>query len=216
MTEHVYLDWNATAPLRPEAREPRCWRRWTRPAIRRRFMPPAARRAGWWRRRASRSRRWSASRRARWCSPPAAPRPTCWRSRPALGETLLVSAIEHPSVRSGGRFAACRGDSGRRAEGVVDLAALRAACSRSRLAAAGVAHARQQRDRRDPAGRGGRRARACGGRPAACRCGAGAGPDRLRFQGARRRSDDAVGAQDRRSAGCRRADRARRADAGRR
>ena len=44
--------------------------------------------------------------RARWCSPRAAPRPTRWRSSPALGDTLLVSAIEHPSVRSGGRFAA--------------------------------------------------------------------------------------------------------------
>ena len=37
----------------------------------------------------------------------------------------------------------------------------------------------------------------------------GAGPHRLRFQGARRRSDDAVVAQDRRAAGRRRADQAR-------
>ena len=51
---------------------------------------------------------------------------------------------------------------------------------------------------------------ACRGRPSACRCGAGAGPDRLRFQGARRRPDDAVRAQDRRAAGRRRADQARR------
>ena len=69
-------------------------------------MPPAAPRAAWWRTRASRSRRWSAPRRATWCSPRAAPRPTCWRCRRRSATTLLVSAIEHPSVRSGGRFAA--------------------------------------------------------------------------------------------------------------
>src|SRR6476660_620725 len=42
---------------------------------------------------------------------------------PALGETLLVSAIEHPSVRSGGRFAAAE-DIAVTPAGVVDLAAL--------------------------------------------------------------------------------------------
>jgi cysteine desulfurase len=42
---------------------------------------------------------------------------------PALGETLLVSAIEHPSVRSGGRFAAAE-DIPVTAAGVVDLTAL--------------------------------------------------------------------------------------------
>ena len=94
------------------------------------------------------------------------------------------------------------------ADGVVDLAALQQRLA-GRVAAAGLDHARQQRDRRDPAGRGGRRDRACGGRAAACRRGAGAGTDCLRFQGARRRPDDAVGAQDRRPAGRRRADQAR-------
>ena len=174
-------------------------------------MPPAAPRGAWWKTRASRSRRWSAS----------TPRDVVFTSggteanmlalSPALGETLLVSAIEHPSVRSGGRFAAARrhsGDGGgrRRSRGAE-------APARGPLAAAGLAHARQQRDRRDPAGRGGRRARACGGRAAACRRGAGPGPDCLRFQGARRRSDDAVVAQDRRAAGRRRADQARRSGA---
>ena len=48
---------------------------------------------------------------------------------PALGETLLVSAIEHPSVRSGGRFAAAE-DIPVTAAGVVDLAALER-CSRA-------------------------------------------------------------------------------------
>jgi len=42
---------------------------------------------------------------------------------PALGEVLLVSAIEHPSVRSGGRFAAAE-DIAVTAAGVVDLVAL--------------------------------------------------------------------------------------------
>jgi len=42
---------------------------------------------------------------------------------PALGDTLLVSAIEHPSVRSGGRFATA-GEIPVTAAGTVDLAAL--------------------------------------------------------------------------------------------
>src|SRR4029079_12477043 len=42
---------------------------------------------------------------------------------PALGEVLLISAIEHPSVRSGGRFAAAE-DIAVTPAGVVDLAAL--------------------------------------------------------------------------------------------
>jgi cysteine desulfurase len=42
---------------------------------------------------------------------------------PALGEALLISAIEHPSVRSGGRFAAAE-DIAVTAAGVVDLVAL--------------------------------------------------------------------------------------------
>jgi cysteine desulfurase len=42
---------------------------------------------------------------------------------PALGEVLLVSAIEHPSVRSGGRFSAVE-EIPVTADGVVDLGAL--------------------------------------------------------------------------------------------
>ena len=42
---------------------------------------------------------------------------------PALGDALLVSAIEHPSVRSGGRFPAVE-EIAVTAEGVIDLAAL--------------------------------------------------------------------------------------------
>ena len=43
---------------------------------------------------------------------------------PALGDVLLVSAIEHPSVRAGGRFAAVE-EIPVRADGVVDLDALK-------------------------------------------------------------------------------------------
>jgi len=51
---------------------------------------------------------------------------------PSLGETLLVSAIEHPSVRSGGRFAAVE-EIPVTAAGVIDLAALeRCLAGRSR------------------------------------------------------------------------------------
>ena len=149
MTERAYLDWNATAPLRPEARDAVLAALATG-GIRPRSMARGAPRAGWSSRRASRSRPWSARSRARSCSPPAAPRPTCWRSRPALGDALLVSAIEHPSVRAGGRFAAVE-EIPVTAAGVVDLAALKRRSRR--VAAARFAHARQQRDRRRPAGR---------------------------------------------------------------
>ena len=64
--------------------------------------------------------------------------------RKALRDRLFVSAIEHPSVRSGGRFARrvtsknCRSTG----DGVVDLAALAAALNKGR-AAAGFGDARQ-------------------------------------------------------------------------
>ena len=209
MTEQAYLDWNATAPLRPEARAAvlaaleagrqsvlGAWRR------------PRAR-AGWSRRRASRSRRWSA----------LMPREVIFTSGGTEANVLaLVARARRRAAGFGDRasFGAQRRPVSRRSRrsrsrptGVVDLDALERRLA-GVIAAAGLDHARQQRDRRDPAGRAGGRDRACGGRPAACRCGAGAGPDRLRFQGARRRSDDAVGAQDRRPAGRRRADQARR------
>ena len=102
----AYLDWNATAQLRPRGAGRDDGGAGRRPAIRRRCMRPAAPRAVWSRRRASRSRRWSA----------LTPRDVVFTSggteanmlalSPALGDALLVSAIEHPSVRSGGRFAA--------------------------------------------------------------------------------------------------------------
>ena len=74
-------------------------------------------------------------------------------------ERLLVSAIEHPSVLAGGRFAAAaveRLPVDRRGAGrsCGARAPARRACQR-RTAAAGVADARQQRDRRRSAGRRG-------------------------------------------------------------
>ena len=133
------------------------------------------------------------------------------RRRRAPRDRLLVSAIEHPSVLRGGRFA------GRSRSMPVDgrrrgrSRGAGAAARRGRRAAAGLAHARQQRDRR----RSSRSPRpptlvhAAGGLLHVDAVQA-AGPDPCRYQGARRRSADAVGAQDRRPEGRRRADPARR------
>ena len=71
-------------------------------------------------------------------------------------DRLLVSAIEHPSVLAGGRFAPRRGRARCRstADGVIDLAALEqrlAAQARGRPLVS--RDAGQQRNRRDPAGR---------------------------------------------------------------
>ena len=127
MTERAYLDWNATAPLRPQARaamvaaldavgnpssvhaEGRAARAvWSRSAR-------AGRRAG--RRRAAQ----------RGLHLAAAPRPMRWRCRPhdaaaRCCERLLVSAIEHPSVRRAGGSPAVESSRGRRPAGIVDLA----------------------------------------------------------------------------------------------
>ena len=97
------------------------------------------------------------------------------RRRPdAPRERLLVSAIEHPSVRAGGRFRPRRRKFPVTADGVVDLDALA-----SRLALAGDARplvsvmlANNETGVVQPVARG-CRARACGRRPPACRCGAG-------------------------------------------
>ena len=64
--------------------------------------------------------------------------------------------------------------------GVVDLDHLRAHAGR-RPAGAGVGHAGQQRDRRDPAGRGSGRHRPCGRRPAARRCDPGVWQNSVRY-----------------------------------
>ena len=128
----------------------------------------------WSRRRASRSRRWSAREPRNVVFTSGGTEANMLALSPALRRaTLLVSAIEHPSVLERRPFAGGASDIPVTAAGVVDLAALERRCCAGRGAAAGLADARQQRDRRDPAGRGGGRARARGRRPAACRCGAG-------------------------------------------
>ena len=125
-------------------------------------------------------------------------------------ERLLISAIEHPSVRAGGRFAAhaieeipVDAEWGGRTGGA-------RAHARSWRPCARVHHGGEQRDRRDPAGRGGGRDRAPPWRVAACRCRAGGWPHAPRHQRARRGSADAERAQDRRRQGRRRAGEARR------
>ena len=75
-------------------------------------------------------------------------------------DRLFVSAIEHPSVRSGGRFAADQVEElPVTARGLVDLVGLKRALG-ERRAAAGFRDARQQRNRRDSADRGNCRHRA--------------------------------------------------------
>jgi cysteine desulfurase len=123
MSEQAYLDWNATAKLRPEARE----------------AVFAALDAG-----GNASSVHGAGRTARRLVEQARervaalvgvmPREVVFTSggteanvlalNPALGDVLLISAIEHPSVRAGGRFAAVE-EVPARADGVVDLDALK-------------------------------------------------------------------------------------------
>ena len=88
----TYLDWNASAPLRPRGAGGDARRRSTSAAIRRRRMPRAAARARSSRWRASRWRRWSAPSRPRWCSPAAATEANNavmaagWERDPAAGD----------------------------------------------------------------------------------------------------------------------------------
>jgi cysteine desulfurase len=122
MAEQVYLDWNATAPLRPQARAAMV------AALAATGNPSSVHAAG------RAARRLVEEARARVAAlVGAAPREVVFTSggteanmlalSPALGETLLVSAIEHPSVRSGGRFQAVE-EIPVAASGVVDLGAL--------------------------------------------------------------------------------------------
>jgi cysteine desulfurase len=131
MVTTAYLDWNATGELRPQARAAMI------SALELTGNPSSvhsAGRAG--RRLVDKAREQVAS------LVGAAPRDVVFTSggteanvlalTPALGEMLLVSAIEHPSVRSGGRFSAVE-EIPVTTAGLVDLAALErrlAACSR--------------------------------------------------------------------------------------
>ena len=122
MPTRAYLDWNATAPLRPEARAA------VTAALEITGNPSSVHASGRAARRLVEEARQKVAALAG-----AAPREVVFTSggteanalalSPALGDTLLVSTIEHPSVRNGGRFAAAE-DVPVTAAGVVDLAAL--------------------------------------------------------------------------------------------
>jgi len=122
MPSHAYFDWNATAPLRPEAKAA------VTAALDVTGNPSSIHAAGRAARRLVEEAREKVA-----ALVGVAPREVVFTSggteanalalSPALGETLLVSAIEHPSVRSGGRFAALE-DVPVTGTGVADLAAL--------------------------------------------------------------------------------------------
>lgn len=123
MPTHVYFDWNATARLRPEAVAA------VTAALDLTGNPSSVHAAG----RAARRLVEEARERVA-ALVGAGPREVVFTSggteanalalSPSLGDTLLVSAIEHPSVRSGGRFSRFE-DVPVTASGVVDLGALR-------------------------------------------------------------------------------------------
>ena len=119
----AYFDWNATAPLRPEAKAA------VVAALEVTGNPSSVHGAGRAARRLVETAREQVA-----ALVGVAARDVVFTSggteanmlalAPALGDTLLVSAIEHPSVRSGGRFAAAE-EIPVTAAGIVDLAALR-------------------------------------------------------------------------------------------
>src|SRR4051812_25209338 len=122
MPTQAYLDWNATAKLRPQAHAA------VAAALQLTGNPSSVHSAGRTVRHLVETAREQVA-----ALVGAAARDVVFTSggteanmlalSPALGATLLVSAIEHPSVRSGGRFAAAE-DIPVTAAGIVDLAAL--------------------------------------------------------------------------------------------
>jgi cysteine desulfurase len=124
MTERAYLDWNATAPLRPAARAAMA------AALELTGNPSSVHGEGRAARALIEQARGDVAALAG-----AEARNVIFTSggteanalalSPALGERLLVSAIEHPSVLAGGRFAAVE-KIAVDANGIVDLAALEA------------------------------------------------------------------------------------------
>jgi cysteine desulfurase len=122
MPTHAYFDWNATAPLRPEAKAAITM------ALETTGNPSSIHASGRAARRLVEDAREKVA-----ALIGAARREVVFTSggteanalalSPALGDTLLVSTVEHPSVRSGGRFAAVE-DVPVTAVGVVDLVAL--------------------------------------------------------------------------------------------
>src|SRR6185503_4801948 len=122
MPTPAYFDWNATAPLRPQARAA------VAAALELTGNPSSVHAAGRAARRVVETAREQVA-----ALVGVSARDVVFTSggteanmlalAPALGETLLVSAIEHPSVKSGGRFAAAE-DIPVTAGGFVDLTAL--------------------------------------------------------------------------------------------
>ncbi len=122
MSSHAYCDWNATAELRPEAKAA------VMAALEVTGNPSSVHAAG----RAARRLVEEARERVA-ALVGVAPREVVFTSggteanalalSPALGDTLLISTIEHPSVRSLGRFADAT-DVPVTAAGLADLAAL--------------------------------------------------------------------------------------------
>jgi cysteine desulfurase len=122
MPTPAYFDWNATAPLRPQARAA------VAAALEVTGNPSSVHGAGRAARRVVETAREQVAALAG-----VSARDVVFTSggteanmlalTPALGETLLVSAIEHPSVKSGGRFAAME-EIPVAASGIVDVAAL--------------------------------------------------------------------------------------------
>jgi cysteine desulfurase len=131
MTQRAYLDWNATAPLRPEARAAMI-------AALEAANASSVHAEG----RAARALIEKA--RAQLAAlVGASPKHVTFTSgateanmlalQPTLGDRLLVSAVEHPSVRSGGRFAAdCVEELPVDGDGIVDLATLARALGRAK------------------------------------------------------------------------------------
>jgi cysteine desulfurase len=122
MTERAYLDWNATARVRPEAREA------VMAVLQAVGNPSSVHGAG----RAARQVVEQAREQVA-ALVGAMPREVVFTSggteanslalTPALGDVMLISAIEHPSVHTGGRFAQVE-EIPVTVDGVVDLNAL--------------------------------------------------------------------------------------------
>jgi len=122
MATQAYFDWNATAPLRPQAKAA------VTAALETTGNPSSVHASGRAARRLVEDARDKVA-----ALVGATRREVVFTSggteanalalSPALGDSLLASAIEHPSVRSGGRFAAVE-DVPVTAAGVVDLLAL--------------------------------------------------------------------------------------------
>jgi cysteine desulfurase len=131
MTQRAYLDWNATAPLRAEARAAMI-------AALQAANASSVHAEG----RAARALVEKARGRVA-ALVGASPKDVTFTAgateanmlalQPTLGDRLLVSAVEHPSVRSGGRFAAdCVEELPVDGDGIVDVAALGRALGRAK------------------------------------------------------------------------------------